>query len=413
MKYEITPQRQQYLDAKGYTILTACPGSGKTTSIVKKLYSISQYCSDKYGKYAGYACLSFTNKACDELKDKYYDMHHENLLPPNIVSTIDSFVTQYVVLPFWYLCKECGARPVIINDETALSDIYCIKTIRNGITKQYLDNGLKDYYEYFKSDYKNPQKIERRRFGYTLNNHPLKNETEKLYCDKFFLYRLRKGFITSGDAMWIACEIIRLHKDIAKALVLKFPYLIVDEAQDSSEMQFYFFSLLMNSGLDNLEYVGDVCQAIYSYRNAQPEYLQELMNNEKWKHQSLTECRRSNQRIINFYSKLKPNIIPPIISHNVEDKNIPIYVYLYDEHNKRDIIKHFQNICNEYQLGKRMILARGRSLCKELSGIKDTKFKFWMASFPYLLIDAKFAFENDDMNDAFRKIRIVLGGLKY
>lgn len=27
--YDITPQRQAYLEARGYTILTACPGSGK------------------------------------------------------------------------------------------------------------------------------------------------------------------------------------------------------------------------------------------------------------------------------------------------------------------------------------------------------------------------------------------------
>lgn len=411
MKYEITPQRQQYLDAKGYTILTACPGSGKTTSIVKKLYSISQYCSDKYGKYAGYACLSFTNKACDELKDKYYDMHHENLLSPNIVSTIDSFVMQYVVLPFWYLCKECGARPVIINEKDALSDIYYITINRNGIPQKTLV--YNDFYKYVNSKDKNPSKIERRGNRYTLNNRSLKNEEEKLYCEKFFLYRLNKGFITSNDAIWIACEILRKHNDIAYALVNKFPYFIVDEAQDSSEMQFYFFSLLMNSGLENLEYVGDVCQAIYSYRNAHPEYLQELMTNEQWNHLVFTECRRSNQRIINLYSKLKPSSIPSIIAHNVEDKNIPILVYLYDEHNKRDIIRHFHNICNEHNLTERKILARGRTLCKTLSGIKDTKFKYWMSPFPYLIIAAKFAFENDDMNDAFRKIRVVFGELKY
>lgn len=49
MEYEITPQRQAYLDARGYTILNACPGSGKTTSIVKKLFAVSRYCDDQYG----------------------------------------------------------------------------------------------------------------------------------------------------------------------------------------------------------------------------------------------------------------------------------------------------------------------------------------------------------------------------
>ena len=411
MDYEITPQRQQYLDARGYIILTACPGSGKTTSIVKKLHTVSQFCSKKYGSHTGFACLSFTNKACDELKDKYSDMHKENLLPPNIVSTIDSFVMQYVVLPFWYLCKECGARPVIINEKDALSDIYYITINRDGALKKTLV--FKDYYKYVNSKDKNPSKIERRKNGYTLNNRSLKNEEEKLYCEKFFLYRLNKGFITSNDAIWIACEILRQNKDIAQALVNSFPYMIIDEAQDCSEMQFYFFSMLTEAGLANIEYVGDICQAIYSYRNAQPKYLQDLTTNNMWKHISFTECRRSNQRIINLYSILKPNCIPPITAHNVADKGIPIIVYLYDESNIKSIMRHFHNQCNEHNLGTRMVLARGRALCKKLSGITDTDFKFWTKSFPNLLIDAKFDFEDNDIKNAFRKTRIALAELKY
>lgn len=88
MEYDVTPQRQAYLDARGYTILTACPGSGKTTSIVNKLLTVSRYCKEYYGKHTGFACLSFTNKACAELKQKYREMHDERLAFPNEVLTI-------------------------------------------------------------------------------------------------------------------------------------------------------------------------------------------------------------------------------------------------------------------------------------------------------------------------------------
>ena len=88
--YDITPQRQAYLEARGYTILTACPGSGKTTSIVKKLLTVSHYCEEHYGKHTGFACLSFTNKACAELKQKYMELHDERLVFPNEVLTISS-----------------------------------------------------------------------------------------------------------------------------------------------------------------------------------------------------------------------------------------------------------------------------------------------------------------------------------
>ena len=37
MEYRITDERRDYLEARGFTILTACPGSGKTTSITYKM----------------------------------------------------------------------------------------------------------------------------------------------------------------------------------------------------------------------------------------------------------------------------------------------------------------------------------------------------------------------------------------
>lgn len=100
MDYEITPERSQYLNSRGYTVLTACPGSGKTTSIVSKLLNISSECIEKYGKYSGVACLSFTNKACEEILCKYKEMHGYTLEKPHIVSTIDSFLLNILLCHF-------------------------------------------------------------------------------------------------------------------------------------------------------------------------------------------------------------------------------------------------------------------------------------------------------------------------
>lgn len=47
-------------------------------------------------------------------------------------------------------------------------------------------------------------------------------------------------------------------------------YLLLDEAQDSTEQQFEFFDLI---NPDNYMYVGDIKQSIYSFADAYPEYL--------------------------------------------------------------------------------------------------------------------------------------------
>ncbi|KXO15083.1 UvrD-helicase domain-containing protein [Prevotella bivia] len=414
MEYDLTPQRQAYLDARGYTILTACPGSGKTTSIVKKLRAVSQYCAEHYGKHTGFACLSFTNKACAELKQKYREMHDERLTFPNEVLTIDSFIMQYVVLPFWYLCDACKKKPIVVNEEEILNPIYFNNVFRNGKWNSYPIQPLSKFgkKQYDKVLYKkSPALVSREKNGYRWNHNTINKAKEVEYCETVFTYRLSKGFITSGDALWMVCDILKNHQEIAGALVARFPYIIVDEAQDNSELHFDFFKLLKRAGLQNLEFVGDVCQSIYGFNSARPELLQDMMAEEDWNVLPLSECRRSNQRIIDLYSKLKSSDVPAISSHGVEDKGIPIVVYKYDDENVRDVIRNFYQECDTNELPSRIILARGVRKCKKLAGVKDVDFKYWKTDLPYLLIDAVFASEANDMDYAFRKIRLVLSRL--
>lgn len=411
MDYDITPQRQAYLDARGYTILTACPGSGKTTSIAKKLLTVSHHCEKYYGTHTGFACLSFTNKACAELKQKYKEMHNERLTFPNEVLTIDSFIMQYVVLPFWYLCNECKKRPIVVNETEILYRIYYNNIQINGKWQQYPVMAFRTYASLMRR--KNPSLVSRDKTTFKWKHEPVIDANEIAYCNAAFTYRLEKGFISSNDALWMACDILEHHQCIAKALVMRFPYVIVDEAQDNSELHFEFFKLLKRAGLPNLEFVGDICQSIYGFNNARPELLQSMMKESGWNVLPLSECRRSNQRIIDLYSKLKSSDVPAITSHGVEDKEIPIVVYKYEDGNVRDIIRDFNQVCENNDLSSRIILARGVGKCKELAGIKDVDFKYWKTGqhLPYLIIDATFAFDLGDMDYAFRKIRLVLAEL--
>lgn len=409
MVYEVTRERQAYFDARGHTILTACPGSGKTTSIVKKLHAVSSYCSKHYGKHTGFACLSFTNKACAELKDKYRDMHNERLRFPNEVMTIDSFIMQYVVLPFWSLCEVCKKKPIVVNEEEILERIHFNNVLVKGKWRVFVAPALRAYSDIIHR--KSPAKISREKVGFSWNHNPVTNAAEEAYCRAAFDFRLDKGFITSSDALWMACNILEQHQEVARALVHRFPYIIVDEAQDNSELHFEFFKLLKSAGLQNLEFVGDICQSIYGFNSARPELLQGMMAEEGWHVLPMSECRRSNQRIIDLYSKLKSSDVPEIKSHDVEDKGAPIVVYKYDDGNVRDIIRNFYQTCDDYELKSRIILARGVSKCKKLAGVKDVEFKYWKTDLPYFLIDSVFEFEAGDMDYAFRKVRLTLSSL--
>lgn len=412
MDYEMTEERQVYLDARGYTILSACPGSGKTTSIVKKLYGVARYCIDQYGRHTGFACLSFTNKACGELMDKYHEIHEEVLKFPSIVSTIDSFITQNVVLPFWYLCPLCGSKPVIINEEDVLAKIYLNRVVVGGVVNEYPIMDLRPYSKNFFYKYP-PETVTKEAGHFSVKRKIVTDKNLIKYCEIAFKHRLKCGYITSQDALWMACYILKKHQHVAKALIEHYPYIIVDEAQDSSELQFMFFNLLKNSGLRNLEFVGDICQSIYDFRNARPEILQKMMKEKEWNTMNFSECRRSNQRIINLYSKLKSMDIPSIIAYGVKDLGIPLIIYKYNNENVKNVIKHFNKICKDNSLNSRTLLARGDTACRKLAGVEDNEFKYWKSYIPYAIIEAKQMFDNDETDRAFYKIRIILSDLMF
>ena len=409
MKYEITEQRKNYLDARNYTILTACPGSGKTTSIVYKLKELIEEMTKTYSLGIGVLCLSFTNKACDEIKFKYKEMHGTSIVYPNEVMTIDSFVTQYIVLKYWYLIDEL-AKPTIINEEKILHNLFFHRY--NG-----KDAILSDLRKYGKLPHLYaPEKIE------YLGNNMFKMESQKVsrndgikyeYCCDVLKIKLHLGVLNSMDALLIAVKILKKYPDVAKSLVNRFPYIILDEAQDTSQLQFDMIELLKEAGVKNIELVGDVNLSIYEWRNAKPKLFLEYSRKADWKHLNLMENRRSVQRIIDLYSRLTPKGYPKIVSYQVNDAKIPIEIIRYDEGQEKIAIDRFCEISNTYGLNSRLVLVRGKTDLVKLSAIKS-RIEPWKSKLPYEIIDAQLLYAQNKIKEALRKInwacaRIICG----
>lgn len=65
-----------------------------------------------------------------------------------------------------------------------------------------------------------------------------------------------------------------------------------------------------------MEFIGDLNQSIYEWRNAKPEMLNIYTKKSDWKLLNLTCNRRSVQHIIDFYSRLKPKGLPTFVSRS-------------------------------------------------------------------------------------------------
>ena len=146
MIYEINEERKAYLKARGKIILNACPGSGKTTTIAKKIIELQEL--KEINNHAGVACLSFTNAAKDEIKKSYTELSGKILKFPNHVSTIDSFINKFITLPFYNILNRNFKRPKILDHTTILDDMWRIK-YKNKKTGK-LQEGLKYEINQFK-----------------------------------------------------------------------------------------------------------------------------------------------------------------------------------------------------------------------------------------------------------------------
>jgi superfamily I DNA/RNA helicase len=280
MSITLSDEQNVYLHTSGKVILNACPGSGKTTTVAHKIHSLIQNWEDSFSMNAGIVCLSFTNVAKNEIAEKFKEINGFPLPHPHLISTIDSFIKTYITLPFGHKVKDIGKRYTIIDDMNYLDKI-CEKNFQ--LSKDY--GTLMHKY--------NPSKID-----YTINGgigwkgiDKNSDATFVKYGKAVKKFQFESGILKTSDSAFFAYHILKKYPRLGKYLAAKFPYIVIDEAQDTSEIQHSILEMLYNEGLKNIDLVGDPYQCLYQWRNASPElFLKKFDDKINWNGIYLTKC---------------------------------------------------------------------------------------------------------------------------
>lgn len=116
--------KQKVINCTDSAHIQACPGSGKTTTLLAKLVLLAEQMPLKNGK--GICVLTYTNVAIDEIKSKLG--HKADILfsYPNFFGTIQTFVDDFfasAALQYYY-----GSRISLVDDEKANDEL--LKTYR-------------------------------------------------------------------------------------------------------------------------------------------------------------------------------------------------------------------------------------------------------------------------------------------
>jgi len=311
------------IDSRIVTV-KACPGSGKTFIVAAKIVEkLLRWKKDNVGM----AVLSFTNTAWKEIEKNLIKYRKEPIRYPHFLGTIDSFINHYIFLPFGHLVMDCERRPILVGEPHE-------KWHARNVGEKYFDKSSFDI---------NGDFIFTKKFPAPPSSNP-----KLMYSIKKTKNNLLKhGYANQHDANYFALKIVREYPEITKSLVGRFPILLVDEAQDTTEIQMAIIDELLKAGLKEVFMVGDPDQAIFEWNNANPElFMKKCQEGEMIK---LEECRRSSQNICNFVHRLSTLENPAIaVSPEVSCLEVKPEIVEYD--NLSDIKDLFLEKCTSLNI---------------------------------------------------------------
>ena len=253
-------QKEAVQSVEGPVLLLAVPGSGKTTVLVTRLgYMI-------YAK--GIApekilTVTYTVAATEDMAARFASLFGTDMADRLTFKTINGICAGIIHT----YGRKTGRTPfALLNDEKVIADTLAkiyqktertyatesdLQTVRTLIT--YIKNSMLTDVEIREMDKTADMKISA---IYKEYNTWLREQKLMDYDDQMvYAYTMLQRFP----------ELLRLYQD-------KFPYLCVDEAQDTSKIQHAIIALLA-SKTENLFMVGDEDQSIYGFRAAYPEAL--------------------------------------------------------------------------------------------------------------------------------------------
>lgn len=248
-------------------LLRACPGSGKTRTLTCKLvYLVEKYISSNKLNIA----ITYTNRAADEIRERL-----EKLETPEDkvwVGTIHQFCLEFIIRPYTMYHERLRKGYHIIDEY---------------VTKQYIEEIIEE----LELD-----------IGY---NKPFEYPE---ILEKYQKKLLDEKEIDFNDILSISFDLVSDKKFIAENISGIIRTILVDEYQDTNELQYKILSrFVMADKKIQVTFVGDTDQAIYGGLGGVAKNCDELQKEFgiKFQERRLDGCYRTTQRIVDYYSNFQ------------------------------------------------------------------------------------------------------------
>lgn len=253
-------QKEAVQSTKGPVLLLAVPGSGKTTVLVTRLgYMI--YCKNIPPE--SILTVTYTVAATKDMSERFAVRFGEDMAKRLEFRTINGICARIIQ----YYGRRIGKTPFeLVKDEKATTGMLIRICQDHGMgypTESDLKN-VRTLITYIKNMMLNEEELQKLEEESDIRIAGIYRE----YCRQMREQKL----MDYDDQMLYAYNMLRKDPGVLAYFQNRYPYICVDEAQDTSKIQHAIIALLA-AGTGNLFMVGDEDQSIYGFRAAYPEAL--------------------------------------------------------------------------------------------------------------------------------------------
>jgi DNA helicase II / ATP-dependent DNA helicase PcrA len=286
----LTPDQREAVVRDGNMMLSACPGSGKTRVIVAKLLHVGDQVA---GTPRSIGCITYTNAAVNEIEARVKRFGNEFLFERCEIATIHSFCLHFILRPYCWLEDKIPKKFKILSRE--MGDFETIVTaVEDSIGRPIMWRIFDDYASL-------RMNLDGEPAGSGFETGGVTEESAGLYWEAV----LRAGYLDFSMILYFAWKILRDHPFVSEGIAAKFAWLLVDEFQDTTDLQIEILRLLQQYLRTNFFLVGDENQSINGFAGARPDLALDFANDIK-AHQNapLVANFRSGLQIVTTAQKL-------------------------------------------------------------------------------------------------------------
>ena len=371
-------------------MVLAGAGSGKTKVLTTRIARLIDCGIPSYNILA----ITFTNKAAKEMKDRL-----ERIVPGNY-----AFVGTFHSLGVRILRENASVLGYdknysIIDSDDALSIIKKIMKEKTYISKDITPSYVRNKISSIKNDMLSDNEID----------NYFSSGNDSIVKDIYYEYQAilkKNNSVDFDDLLLLPVKLFMEHKDVLESYQDKYKYILVDEYQDTNEVQ-YKLSKLLASKYKNIFVVGDPDQSIYMFRGAN---FRNILNFERdYKNAKvipLEENYRSTNNILEAANSViknnKERKEKNLWSNKGEGKKIK-YLRAYDgKHEIQLVLDEIKRIKDEYDYNDISVLYRTNAQARLVEEM------FLKANIPYKVVGSYYFYNRKEIKDLICYLRLIL-----